>query len=272
MTNGPDNRLGLLLKQLRLKRNRSQEEVARASDIAHNYYGEIERNRRDPGRETLLSIAQRGLGLNLNETNLVLLAGGYAPLPQVLTSVEMARLFKLVEAYLQKMLPYPALVVGQMGHILKWNSAFPLVFGVALEKIPSRKRNLLRLTFDPDYAWRDCFVGWEAFARYQVALFQRTTLGLPPDDDQRQLLEDLHRLPGFEKLWQETTPELVDTFLAQEWPLRLPLPFENRLLHCRTMLTYFDQYARLFALSFFPADPASEELFKQLERVAVYPN
>ncbi len=265
-----DQQLGMLLKRMRLKRNLSQEEVARASDIAHNYYGEIERSRRDPGRETLLGIAQRGLKLSLSETNLVLMAGGFAPLPQVLTSNEMARLYKIVEAFLQKISPYPSLLVSRLGAILKWNSTLPLVFGTPLELISGRQRNLLRLTFDPAQTWRESFIGWESFARYQIALFQRNTLGMPPDTDYDLLLTELHRLPDFTRLWDETSPEMTDVYLGQEWLLRiaLPIPIENRLIRCRVMLTYFEQYSQLFAMTFLPLDPLGEEIFANLGQAA----
>jgi transcriptional regulator with XRE-family HTH domain len=264
--NGLEQQLGTLLKRLRLKKNLSQEEVARSSDIAHNYYGEIERSRREPGRETLTCIAQRGLKLSLSETNLVLVAGGFAPLPLVLTSTEMARLYKIVESYLQKMSPYPAILFSSMGSILKWNSTVPLAFGTPLERIPARQRNLLRLLFDTTFPWRESIVGWENFARYQIALFQRNTLGMPAEAEYQNLLEELKLLPDFLRLWHETSPEMTDNFLAQEWVIRisLPLPIENRLIRCRLMLTYFDQYSQLYAQTFLPIDSRGEEIFANL--------
>ena len=266
MPKEPNQQLGALLKRLRLKQNKSQEEVARASDIAHNYYGEIERGRREPGRETLLGIAQRGLGLGLSETNLVLTAAGFAPLPQVLTSTEIARLYKIVEAFLNKMWPYPALLASQSWGILKWNSTLPLVFDTPLDRIPGRQRNFLRLIFDPALPWRDSFVGWETFARYVIALFKRSMLGAPQEAEYQNLLAELAKLPDFSRLWDETHPDMADHYLAHEWPLRLnlPLPVETRLIRCRLVLNYFDQYSQLFALTFFPADPATEEVFASL--------
>jgi transcriptional regulator with XRE-family HTH domain len=264
--NGLEQQLGTLLKRLRLKKNLSQEEVARNSDIAHNYYGEIERNRREPGRDTLTCIAQRGLKLNLNETNVILVAGGFAPLPLVLTSTEMARLYKIVESYLQKMSPYPTVLSSRLGNILKWNGTVPLAFGTPLERIPARQRNLLRLIFDATLPWREGIVGWENFARYQIALFQRNTLGMPAEVEYQNLMEELSLLPDFLRLWNETSPEMTDTFMAVEWVIRiaLPLPIENRLIRCRLMLTYFDQYAQLYAQTFLPIDQLGEDIFANL--------
>lgn len=256
--------LGLLLRQLRQNQNKSQEEVAHASDIAHNYYGEIERGRREPARDTLLSIARHGLNLPVNQLNLLLLAGGFAPLPQQLTSTEMARLYKIVEGYLNKMSPYPSVLVNQFWNVLKWNNTLPVAFGLPLERISGQQRNWLRLLFDPARPLRRSFLEWEDFARYQLALFQRSALGLSSEPEYRLLTAELFKLPDFERLWTETHPGHAEQYLGQVWQLKLalPPPLGGPPVRCRLVQTSFDQYSQLFALTFFPLDRASEEIFR----------
>ncbi|HEX2913114.1 MAG TPA: helix-turn-helix domain-containing protein [Chloroflexia bacterium] len=258
-----NNQLGILLKRFRLREHKSQEEVARASDIAHNYYGEIERGKREPGRDTLLNIARKGLELNLAETNLALVAAGFAPLPQVLTSNEIARLYKIVEAYLNKMFPYPAVLVSQFWGIIKWNSAFPVMLGTPLERIPAKQRNLLRLIFDPALPWRSNLLDWNEYACYQLALFKHGTLGQTSEPEYQALLADLVRLPGFSALWEETHPDMADISLGREWPIRLPLPLplEGKVINCRLVLTRFDHFSQLSVQTYFPADHFTEEVF-----------
>jgi transcriptional regulator with XRE-family HTH domain len=258
--------LGLLLRQLRRKQNKSQEEVAHASDIAHNYYGEIERGRREPARDTLLSIARHGLNLPVNQLNLLLLAGGFAPLPQPLTSTEMARLYKIVEGYLNKMSPYPSVLVNQFWNVLKWNASLPVAFGLPLDRISGQQRNWLRLLFDPVRPLRQTFLEWEAFARYQLALFQRSSLGLSGEPEYRLLIAELLKLPDFERLWAETHPGQAEQYLGQAWLLKLaaPLPQGGRVVRCRLVQTSFDQYSQLFALTFFPLDEPAENIFQAL--------
>lgn len=256
------SQLGPLLRQLRQLRSKSQEEVARASDIAHNYYGEIERGKREPARDTLLNIARQGLNLTVNQTNLLLRAGGYAPLPQLLSSSEMARLYKIVEAYLNKMAPYPALVVNQFWNVLKWNSSLNSTFGLALERISGQQRNWLRLIYDLNSPLRGVFVEGEEFARYQLALFQRSTLGLQAEPEYQALVAGLLKLADFERAWNESYPGLADHFLGREWSASIASPpaTGSQLFRFRLVQTSFDQYSNLFALTFFPSDPANEEI------------
>lgn len=260
--------LAALLRKFRQHRCKSQEEVARASDIAHNYYGEIERGHREPGRVTLLHIAKRGLELSPTETNLLLATAGYAPLPQALSGQEMSRLYRVVEAYLNKMLPYPALLANQFWGILKWNSSLPGLLGLPLERLPLRQRNLLRLVFDPALPCRELFPNWEEFAAYQLALFQRETPGLTHEPEYQMLWEELEKLPDFGRLWNEILPGLTDHYLGREWMLRpsIPLPVAHDIVRCRIILTRFDQVSQLFALTFFPADRISEEFFEFLSK------
>ncbi|MEI7555541.1 helix-turn-helix domain-containing protein [Candidatus Chlorohelix sp.] len=260
------NALAKLLRQLRFRQNRSQEEVARASDIAHNYYGEIERGNRSPSRDTLLNIARKGLELSNNEINLLLIAAGFAPIPQSLTSNEMARLYKVVEAYLNKMLPYPALLVNQVWNIVKWNRAITSAFGTPLESIPARRRNLLRLLFDPMHNFKERFVDWETFSRVQVAHFQRNTIGFELDNDYANLISDMRLLPQFSRMWEEAHPDLCERYLGYEWTMLAGMgSIQNaESIKIRLVVTRFEQYNTLQAISFFPADPNSEQFFSRV--------
>lgn len=259
MTQKMNGQLGALLRRFRARNNKSQEDVARDCHIAHNYYGEIERGKREPGRATLLGIARQGLELNTAETNLVLLAAGYASLPQSLTSLEMSRLYRLVEAFLQKMQPYPALLAGQLWYILKWNAGLPPLVGAPLESIPARQRHLLRLVFDPALPWRASIADWHDFAGYMTALFQRATLNVPHDNDYESLLKELLRLPDFEMFWENSHPDMADGFLGREWRFHLP----DAELTCRLAFTGFDQYSQLTALTFFPANGTAMHIMQQ---------
>ncbi|MBN9393321.1 MAG: helix-turn-helix domain-containing protein [Chloroflexi bacterium] len=264
MQNESISQLGPLLRQLRQLRSKSQEEVARASDIAHNYYGEIERGKREPARATLLNIARHGLNLTVNQTNLLLRAAGFAPLPQVLSSSEMARLYKIVEAYLNKMAPYPALVVNQFWNVLKWNNQLNSAFGLSLERISAPQRNWLRLLYDGNGPLRNAFVEWDEFSRYQLALFQRSTLGLQSEPEYQALFYNLQKEAGFERAWQESYPGQADLFMGREWAIRVPGALDGGIFRCRLVQTSFDQYSQLLALTFFPVDPATEEILSLL--------
>jgi transcriptional regulator with XRE-family HTH domain len=65
-TQPPDPALGTALRQLRLERELSQEEVSHASDISLGTYGKIERNAVAPGWPTVRAIA-KALGVSMQQ-------------------------------------------------------------------------------------------------------------------------------------------------------------------------------------------------------------
>lgn len=65
-TQPPDPALGAALRQLRLERELSQEEISHASNVSLGTYGKIERNAVAPGWPTVRSIA-RALGITMRE-------------------------------------------------------------------------------------------------------------------------------------------------------------------------------------------------------------
>jgi transcriptional regulator with XRE-family HTH domain len=65
-TQPPDPALGGALRQLRLERELSQEEISHASNVSLGTYGKIERNAVAPGWSTVRSIA-KALGITMRE-------------------------------------------------------------------------------------------------------------------------------------------------------------------------------------------------------------
>src|SRR5258708_24583165 len=151
-TKPPASELGLLLRQWRDMRGRSQLELSLDAGVSQRHISFIESGRSVPSRQMLMDIAQ-ALDIPLRERNTLLLAAGYAPMYSEASwnSREMQSVTNALGRILRQHEPFPAVVMDRYWNVLMTNESAPRFFNCFVD-MAARKgpRNMLHLVFDPD--------------------------------------------------------------------------------------------------------------------------
>lgn len=142
--------VGEFLRQWRQRRHLSQLELASEAEVSSRHISFVETGRSLPSREMLLHLSAI-LDIPLRERNLLLLAGGYAPVfresPFYDPSLQLAR--QAIELVLAGQEPYPALAFDRHWTLVKANKAtMRLLCGVEAELLQAPV-NVLRLALHP---------------------------------------------------------------------------------------------------------------------------
>ncbi|KRF16799.1 XRE family transcriptional regulator [Nocardioides sp. Soil797] len=143
--------VGVLLKDWRQRRRRSQLELSSESGISTRHLSFVETGRSKPSRDMVLRIADQ-LEVPLRERNTLLLAAGYAPAydERTLEDDDMSAIREALDLILTGYEPFPALVVDRDWNLVQANDAVtPLLDGVAPELLAGTV-NVLRLSLHPD--------------------------------------------------------------------------------------------------------------------------
>ncbi len=143
--------VGELLRQWRQRRRLSQLELACEAEISSRHLCFLETGRSLPSREMLLHLS-RTLDIPLRDRNLLMLAGGYAPVfketPLQDSDLQLAR--QAVELMINGHEPYPALAFDRRWTLVTQNKAHArLLRGVDAE-LMQPPVNVLRLALHPD--------------------------------------------------------------------------------------------------------------------------
>jgi len=141
---------GARLRNWRLRRRLSQEELAGHADISTRHLSYIETGRSNPSREMVLRLASR-LEVPLREQNAFLLAAGYAPVysESDLHDPAFAAARQAVELILKSHEPYPALAVDRRWNLLAANAVVPRLLAGVHASLLQPPTNVLRLSLDP---------------------------------------------------------------------------------------------------------------------------
>src|SRR5262249_46336097 len=195
--------LGVLLKQWRGVRGRSQLDISVDTGISQKQISFIESGRSVPSRPTLMGIAQ-ALEIPLRERNALLLTAGYAPMysDAAWNSDEMKSINRALERIIAQHEPYPAMVMDRYWNLLLTNDAAPRFFNgfIDMSKRPS-PRNMLHLMFDPR-GMRPFIADWEALARTLIQRVHREAVGHVVDHKTRELVTALLGYPDVQSDWR----------------------------------------------------------------------
>ena len=195
---GPDRRsFGLLLKEWRRVRRKSQLTVALEASVSPRHLSFVESGRSVPSRDMVQTLAE-ALDVPLRERNALLVAAGYAPLypERALASSDLIQVRRALTRLLDHQEPYPAVVLDRQWNVLETNRAAPKLFAlfVDLAALP-QPRNLLRSMFDPA-GLRPWIANWQTVAQTLVQRVFREAVAGVPDPRVLSLLEDLRAYPG----------------------------------------------------------------------------
>jgi transcriptional regulator with XRE-family HTH domain len=259
----PGSELGLLLRDWRDLRGRSQIDLSLQSGVSQRHISFIEGGRSVPSRQTLMDIAD-ALDIPLRDRNALLLAAGYAPVYSESNwdAKEMQSVTKAMQRMLRQHEPFPAVVMDRYWNVLLANDATPRFFNGFID-MAARKgpRNLLHLMFDP-HGMRPFIVDWDNLAKSLIQRVHRESIGRVIDPKTKQLLAELLAYPGVKSEWRSpAVPSIA--------PLMPVIPYsfrrEGQVLHYFSMVTTVGtptivaaQELRIECM--FPADEATESL------------
>lgn len=259
----------LLLKTWRHKRRLSQLDLALTSGVSQRHVSFLESGRARPSRRMILQLSET-LDVPLRDRNEWLTAAGFAPVfrARPLDDPQMNQVMGAVRMILENHAPFPAVAIDRAWNIRMSNGPFEMMSGLLGEDLWSRvggeERNLMRLFFHPA-GIRPLVTNWPAIGSLLWGRAQREAEAVG-GREMKQVLAELAPYQDAETLWAAADAALVPV-----------LPFEMAAGDMRMSLfaviatfgTAQDVTAdELRIESLFPADIATEQLFRRAARAS----
>jgi transcriptional regulator with XRE-family HTH domain len=252
-----------LLKTWRQKRRMSQLELALSSGVSQRHVSFLESGRAKPSRSMILQLSET-LEVPLRERNDWLTAAGFAPVfkARPLDDPQMSQVMGAVKMMLANHEPFPAIAIDRAWNIRMSNKPFEMLgamMGADLwTRVGGPNRNLMRLFFHPN-GIKPFVANWRAIAPLLWHRAQREAEALG-GHEMKVVLSDLSQHQDAETLWAAEDAALVPV---------LPLAVEKDGVRISlfTVIATFGTAQDVTAdelriESFFPADKATEQLFR----------
>ena len=260
---GGQNAFPPLLRHWRQLRRLSQLDLALASGVSQRHVSFLESGRAKPSRTMILQLSE-SLGVPLRDRNDWLTAAGFAPMfrARPLDDPQMAQVLGAVRMMLDNHMPFPAAAIDRAWNIRLSNAAFDRLGGMMGEDVWTRvggpPRNAMRLFFHPD-GIRPLVLNWRAISPLLWHRAQREADTLAGADMQG-LLDELRPFQDEHTLAGASAAALVPVL-----PLELGAGAVRISLF--TVIATFGTAQDITAdelriESFFPADAATERLFR----------
>ena len=257
---------GVLLKDWRVTRRMTQEQLAFAAEVSTRHLSCVETGRAQASREMVLVLGS-ALDVPLRDRNALLLSAGYAPVYREtdLSAPEMEPIRKAVDFLLARQEPYGAVVVDAAWNLRQANRGAARMFGALLEgrAMPAEGANILRMLFEED-GLRGICLNWEEVASAVLERAQREALLEGPRSAAAKVVDEVLSMPGVRVGLQKRS-------LATALPLVIPVHLrlgdgEVRLFSTLTTLgTPADVTAQELRIeSYFPADDATDRWLRSL--------
>ncbi len=246
---------GALLREWRLRRHRSQLDVAVGAEVSARHLSFVETGRSRPSRELVMHLAHH-LEVPLRDRNALLLAAGYAPAYREtpLDGQDMEPIRAALDKIVRSHEPFPAIVVDRRWDVVVANAAATamLADGVAPELL-SPPINALRVSLHPDGLARRI----ENLGQWASHLLQRLDrqIAASADSELIALGAELRTYPGIEVAHDSSD-------VAGRLFVPLAIRRGDRVLHFFSTVATFGTalditVAELAIESFFPADAAT---------------
>jgi transcriptional regulator with XRE-family HTH domain len=255
--------VGALLRDWRQRRRRSQLDLALDAGVSARHVSFVETGRAQPSREMVLHLAEE-LEVPLRERNHLLLAAGYAPVygERSLDHSDMAPVREALDLVLRGHEPYPAVVVDRGWNVVAGNRANPILLEGCAPALLKPPLNVLRVSLHPDgMAPRIVNLGpWRAHLLERVD----RQIALTGDAELAELRAEVASYPAPE---HAARSEAIGDIAV---PLHVRSGAGADLRFFSTMATFGTAVditvAELSIESFFPADEATAEAMRELER------
>ncbi len=265
----PNPKVGPLVRDWRLRRRRSQMELALDVGMSPRHLSFVETGRSKPSPELLLVLADR-LDVPLRERNQLLIAAGYAPrYPQTpLDDDAMTRARDAVQKLLNHHDPYPGVAVDRVWNVVLANdSAGRLVAGLPTH-LSGPPVNVFRACLHPDgfAPLTQNFAEWAAYLLGELRQLATRTA----DPEVSRLADEVSVYPMVRALgdWRQRTVTNEPTLLV---PWRVEVDGVN--LSFFTTITSFGTpsditLSELAVELFYPTDQATEAALARPARAA----
>lgn len=254
---------GPLLRDWRLRRRRSQMDLALEVGVSPRHLSFVETGRSRPSPELLLALAEC-LEVPLRARNSFLLAAGYAPRFRrtPLSDPAMAQVRSSLETLLRSHEPYPGVVIDRAWNIVVANAAVKPLLAVLPDALVSPSINVFRACLHPE-GLAPHTLNFAEWATYLLTTLHRLD-ELDPDPDIQHLVDEVHNYPTVRALGDRK-----DRAHVQEHVLLVPwrLSLAGNALSFFTTLTTFGTprditIEELAVELFYPEDAATEDALR----------
>jgi transcriptional regulator with XRE-family HTH domain len=254
-----------LLKAWRRKRRLSQLDLALTSGVSQRHVSFLESGRAKPSRNMILRLSET-LDVPLRDRNDWLAAAGFAAIfkTRPLDDPQMGQVMSAVRMMLANHEPFPAVAIDRGWNIRMANGPFEMLSGMIgddlWERVGGPQRNLMRLFFHPE-GLRPVVDNWAEVAPLLWRRAEREAEALG-GQDMRAILAELAPYRDPDTAWAEPGAVLVPVL-----PLRI---VKNGVaISLFTVIATFGTAQDVTAdelriESLFPADDATEQLFRNL--------
>lgn len=145
----PQETVGVLVRQWRQRRRRSQLDVSIAADLSARHLSFIETGRSKPSRDVIGRLCDE-LDVPLRERNRFYLAAGFAPVHEERPLADLGAAQTAVESLLAAHEPYPAMAVNVRWELLAANASAAAFLGDVAPSLREEPLNVLRATLHPE--------------------------------------------------------------------------------------------------------------------------
>ena len=257
--------VGKLLRQWRQRRHLSQLKLASDAEISSRHLSFVETGRSLPSREMLLHLSSI-LDIPLRDRNLLLLAGGYAPVfketPFQNSDLQLAR--QAVELMINGHEPYPALAFDRRWTLVTQNKAHARLLRGLDAKLLRPPVNVLRLALHPE-GLAPRIVN---LAEFRGHVFERLRRDMAMTDDPlpARLLEEFRGYPAPDG--HGPTEAIATDSKYTGMVVRLQLIIEGASLSLFTASTVFGTplditLSELAIESYFPANQRTADTLRE---------
>ncbi len=258
-----ENAFPQLLKTWRQKRRMSQLELALSSGVSQRHVSFLESGRAKPSRSMILQLSET-LEVPLRDRNAWLTAAGFAPVfkARPLDDPQMSQVMSAVRMMLTNHEPFPAIAIDRAWNIRMSNRPFEalgaMIGSDVWTRVGGENRNLMRLFFHPN-GIKPFVSNWAAIAPLLWHRAQREAEALG-GQEMKLVLSELSQHQDAETLWAAEDAALVPV-------LPLEVEKDGARVSLFTVIATFGTAQDVTAdelriESFFPADKATEQLFR----------
>lgn len=253
----------ILLKTWRQKRRLSQLDLALSSGVSQRHVSFLESGRAKPSRSMILQLSET-LEVPLRERNNWLVAAGFAPMfkARPLDDPQMTQVMAAVRMMLGNHAPFPAVAIDRAWNIRMANAPFDMLSAMigadVWTRVGGADRNLMRLFFHPN-GIKPLVANWKSVAPllWHRAQREAETLG---GQEMKRVLAELGQYQDEDTLWSAEGAALVPV-------LPLEIVKDGVRISLFTVIATFGTAQDVTAdelriESFFPADEATERLFR----------
>lgn len=258
--------VGSLVREWRLRRRRSQMDLALDAGLSPRHLSFVETGRSKPSPELLLALADE-LEVPLRERNQLLLAAGYAPhySHTPLDDQSMTRARRSIQQMLDRHDPYPGIAVDRLWNVMLANASAQRLTSQLPPQLQAAPLNVFRACLHPD-GLSQITVNFSDWANYLLGQLRRVSVQTA-DPAGHVLYEEVTAYPNVRALTESRRPPSPnEPVLLVPWQITI----DETVWSLFTTITSFGTPTditldELAVELFYPADDATETALRQTQ-------